>query len=108
MQFTIILLIVAVTISQAARLPTSSIKPLPSTSCEKLVQIRGGSLVSKETFVKVSTKIYAIYQPTFKSLGLIVVSFNSNFPVARTTHYLDRELYTRLTWGQWPCSAFNS
>ena len=62
MQFTIILLVVAIAASQAARLPTPAIKKVtPSSTTEKLVQIRGGALVSKETFVKVSILEYTRY-----------------------------------------------
>ena len=50
-----IFLLVAVPASQAPRFPTPAIKKVtPSSTTEKLVQIRGGALVSKETFVKVS------------------------------------------------------
>ena len=54
MQLTIILLIVAVAVSQAKLLPASAaMKPLSSTTLKKVVSVRGGALVSKETFVKV-------------------------------------------------------
>ena len=60
MQFTIILLIVAAALSQAKLLPTpAAMKPVTASTktIEKVVSVRGGAFVSKETFVKVSNAI---------------------------------------------------
>ena len=65
MQFTIVLLIVAVAISQAKLLPASAaMKPVSSTTL-KVVSVRGGALVSKETFVKVCASPRYTYWPMF-------------------------------------------
>ncbi len=66
MQFTIVLLIVAVAISQAKLLPASAaMKPVSSTTLKKVVSVRGGALVSKETFVKVCASPRYTYWPMF-------------------------------------------